>query len=155
MIADLFIPSADSSSLSVNTWSQTIPMCELHQIPKCCFSGVCKKCNEESIDFLSRPVLHLNLRKKWFDMIASGEKKEEYREIKPHWQRVFTSYIKIKGKRYHPSDVNIIFSNGYSKNRRQMLVPVLYLSVNEGKPEWGAEVGKEYFVISLGNPIML
>lgn len=30
-------------------------------------------------------ILHLTLKKKWFDMIASGEKKEEYREIKPYW----------------------------------------------------------------------
>ena len=26
-------------------------------------------------------VLHLTLKKKWFDMIASGEKTEEYREV--------------------------------------------------------------------------
>ena len=26
-------------------------------------------------------ILHLTLKKKWFDMIASGEKKEEYREM--------------------------------------------------------------------------
>ena len=42
-------------------------------------------------------VLHLNLTKKWFDMIEAGEKKEEYREIKPFWNRVFSCYIKIKG----------------------------------------------------------
>jgi hypothetical protein len=32
-------------------------------------------------------VLHLTLKKKWFDMIASGEKKEEYREDKEYWRR--------------------------------------------------------------------
>lgn len=32
-------------------------------------------------------TLHLTLKKKWFDMIASGEKKEEYRELKPYWVR--------------------------------------------------------------------
>ena len=26
-------------------------------------------------------TLHLNLKKQWFDMILSGEKKEEYREL--------------------------------------------------------------------------
>lgn len=30
-------------------------------------------------------ILHLTLKKKWFDMIASGEKKEEYREVKDYW----------------------------------------------------------------------
>lgn len=34
-------------------------------------------------------ILHLTLKKKWFDMIASGEKKEEYREIKPYWEKRF------------------------------------------------------------------
>ena len=31
-------------------------------------------------------TLDLVLKKKWFDMIASGEKTEEYREIKPYWE---------------------------------------------------------------------
>ena len=30
-------------------------------------------------------TLTLSLKKKWFDMIMSGEKKEEYRDIKPHY----------------------------------------------------------------------
>ena len=28
-------------------------------------------------------ILNLTLKAKWYDMIESGEKKEEYREIKP------------------------------------------------------------------------
>ena len=35
-------------------------------------------------------VLHLTLKKKWFDLIASGKKKVEYREIKPYWIRRLT-----------------------------------------------------------------
>lgn len=30
-------------------------------------------------------TLHLSLKKRWFDMIASGEKREEYRELSPFW----------------------------------------------------------------------
>ena len=30
-------------------------------------------------------MLILPIKKKWFDMILSGEKKEEYREIKPYY----------------------------------------------------------------------
>ena len=30
-------------------------------------------------------MLTLPIKKKWFDMILSGEKKEEYREIKPYY----------------------------------------------------------------------
>ena len=32
-------------------------------------------------------ILHLTLKKKWFDMILSGEKTDEYREIKPYWTK--------------------------------------------------------------------
>ena len=34
-------------------------------------------------------MLILPIKKKWFDMIASGEKKEEYREIKPYYDSRF------------------------------------------------------------------
>lgn len=30
-------------------------------------------------------VLKLVLKRKWYDMIASGEKKEEYRDSRKHW----------------------------------------------------------------------
>lgn len=30
-------------------------------------------------------ILHLPISKKWFDMIVSGNKKVEYRDIKTHW----------------------------------------------------------------------
>lgn len=39
-------------------------------------------------------ILHLTLKKEWFDMVASGEKPEEYREIKPYWQS------RLEGKHY-------------------------------------------------------
>ena len=34
-------------------------------------------------------MLTLPIKKKWFDMIVSGEKKEEYREIKPYYDSRF------------------------------------------------------------------
>ena len=39
-------------------------------------------------------MLTLPIKKKWFDMIKSGEKKEEYREIKPYYvSRFYSNYI--------------------------------------------------------------
>lgn len=32
-------------------------------------------------------ILHLVLKRKWYDMIASGEKKEEYRATTPYWTK--------------------------------------------------------------------
>lgn len=43
-------------------------------------------------------TLHLTLNKKWFDMIAAGVKKEEYREIKPYWERRFNPTYTDWGK---------------------------------------------------------
>lgn len=43
------------------------------------------------------PVLYLVLKKKWFDLIEQGIKKEEYREIKKHWfTRLFYSHCEIE-----------------------------------------------------------
>jgi hypothetical protein len=32
-------------------------------------------------------ILELPLKKEWYNMIESGEKREEYREIKPYWSK--------------------------------------------------------------------
>lgn len=42
-------------------------------------------------------TLTLSLKKPWFNIIKSGEKKEEYREIKPHYIRQF---IKLESLKY-------------------------------------------------------
>jgi len=87
-----------------------------------------------------KPILHLNLKKKWFDMIVSGEKKEEYRDITAYWARRFSIAADA---------VIICFSNGYAKNRPQVFVECTDLHIGIGKKEWGAS-GKEQFILSLG-----
>ena len=100
-----------------------------------------------------KPILHLNLKRKWYDMIESGEKKEEYREMSLYWCRIFRVDIKIKKVWYSPDDVIICFSNRYTKNRRQMFIKCTGLKVDYGKEEWGAENGQYYFVLSLGSKL--
>ncbi len=103
---------------------------------------------------MTAPILHLNLKKRWFNMVASGEKQEEYREIKPYWQKYFVhGLIKIGGICYSPANVIICFSLGYSTDRPQMRYKCRGLVVRTGRPEWGAETGKEYFVIQIGERI--
>lgn len=88
-------------------------------------------------------------------MIQDQVKLEEYRECKPYYFRIFKDgKIRIKCKYYHPSDVVILFSNGYLKNRRQMLIPINFVKVTVGGIEsWGAKPTKQYFTISLGDII--
>ena len=94
-------------------------------------------------------ILHLTLKKKWFDMIASGEKKEEYREIKKYWQdRLCCTSNILDG--FQDFD-EIIFKHGYSSGAPLIVVECKGIGLGEGKAEWGAEPGKEYFIIKLGN----
>lgn len=101
------------------------------------------------------PILHLTLKRRWFDMIASGRKLEEYREIKPHWQRIFQDgRVKIAGKFCDPGEgLLICFSHGYRKDRPQVFVECRGVVIRTGRPEWGAEAGREYFVLQLGGRI--
>lgn len=101
------------------------------------------------------PILHLNLTTEWYDMIEKGIKTEEYREMKPFYHRIFanTGTIKIKGKYYHPTDIILCFSNGYSKNRRQMFWTLKAIRSAFGKEEWGAEKYKQYYTLYLNEKI--
>lgn len=94
-------------------------------------------------------VLNLNLKKKWFDMIASGEKKEEYRDIKKHWTNQFI--IPFTENFITPDRVR--FMNGMSKNAPIYECEFIGIRIDYGVTEWGAEVGKLYYVISLGEKI--
>ncbi len=91
-------------------------------------------------------ILHLTLKRKWFDMIASGEKKEEYRDIKPYWIQRLQAW----GNAFDDCrDFSFIrFKNGYSKNAPTMDIECEGIKIGNGKPEWGCS--KECYVIQLG-----
>jgi len=111
-------------------------------------------------------TLHLTLRKQWYDLILSGEKKEEYREIKPYWKKRFCAPLcdnmKDLDKICHEGDTRtmfdlikndldkIIFTNGYSKNSPRMTVECKGIEIGIGKKEWGAP-DEKVFIIKLGN----
>jgi hypothetical protein len=64
-------------------------------------------------------TLYLQLEKKWFDQIESGEKTEEYRELKPYWIN------RLIGRKYD----RILFVNGYNKDSRRMVVECEGISI--------------------------
>ena len=151
-------------------------------------------------------TLHLNIKKKWFDMILSGEKKEEYKEIKTfwikrllnkNWQRWYSfsvqncknfnnkyikgRYVGVECSAYkidlHPNQkhekcnlqcdkFSIEESDIYKKvgfadfgtvtfrnAKSQFVIELLSISLDFGKPERGAENGKRFFVLKLGDII--
>jgi hypothetical protein len=101
----------------------------------------------------NKPVLHLNLHRKWFDIIGEA-KKEEYRAITSYWSRILShGGIKIKGKYYHPTEVLICFSNGYAKSRPQKTFEITGLKTGFGIPELGADPNTQYFIIQIGKQV--
>jgi hypothetical protein len=81
-------------------------------------------------------ILHLTLKKKWFDQVASGEKTEEYRENKAYWQ------TRLTGRRYD----EVHFRNGYEPDKPFMRVECLGI---------GFDKDKNWFVIKLGKMLEL
>ena len=110
-------------------------------------------------------ILDLSLSYHWYDMIASGHKKEEYREIKPFYKKrmlacdykrtgycvpysctadcPFISFRKYDFIRFHRGQ-------GSSTT---MLVECKGISIGHGKPEWGVNPADVMFVIKLGKII--
>ena len=85
-------------------------------------------------------ILNLVLTHKWYDMIDSGVKTEEYREIRPFWHN------RIVGKEY----THVCFHRGYTKTT--MLFEMGGITMGKGKSEWGAP-DKPVFIIKLGKRV--
>ena len=81
-------------------------------------------------------------------MIASGQKKEEYREPKEFWRSRLTDQ---EGEFLYFKHFDAVhFRNGYSPSSPTMLVECKGIKLDYGKQKWGAGKGKKYFVIKLG-----
>jgi hypothetical protein len=102
-------------------------------------------------------VLKLIIKRKYFDQIVAGTKKQEFRDIKPSTEK---KYIQIDKDGYALNDENgnnipikydaIRFYVGYAKNRDTALVEVkgahseTYVDEN-GKPVMWPQYGPDYW----------
>jgi hypothetical protein len=77
-----------------------------------------------------KEILHLNLMRKYFDEIASGEKRQEYRAYKPYWKK------RLEGRDYD----EIEFRNGFLPDSRRMRVK--YLGLERDGNDYGIRLGK-------------
>lgn len=124
-------------------------------------------------------TLKLTLKKEWFDLINSGEKTEEYREIKEYWVKrlvwIFRemdylaydemlSDLKNPLERHHSlSELEkfwliemgtfnkVEFKNGYAKTAPTIVCEFKGIEIRTGNPKWGALENETYFVIKLGS----
>ena len=91
-------------------------------------------------------MLTLPIKSEWFHLILSGEKKEEYREIKPFYTSCFRNtwgYPAYWGKKS-----KVKFRNGYSSGSPSFTAECT-LSTGRGKEEWGAKPGVNYYVLRI------
>lgn len=108
-------------------------------------------------------TLTLTLKKKWFDMIKSGVKTEEYREIKPFWTKRLMGnaieYVPDMDNPIVPTTIpknydTLVFTLGYPKAddmARRMVFKNPKIKIAVGNPDWGAEKDKMYYVITWDN----
>ena len=94
-------------------------------------------------------MLTLPIKKKWFDLILSGEKKEEYREIKPYYISRFSKvFSMVDGIPVDLKETQIKFTNGYG-NKVPSFIADCHLEMRTGKEEWGAEKDIIYYVLHI------
>lgn len=81
-----------------------------------------------------KKILHLTLKKEWFDEIASGRKTVEYRSIKPYWT------TRLHGKNYN----EIHFKNGYGSHVPFMKIEWkgMTTAVWKGEKKYAIKLGK-------------
>lgn len=105
-------------------------------------------------------MLILPIKGKWFYLIRTHKKLEEYREIKPYYDTRFKRVFKASA-----NDAGVLvgedgqevretckkwigLKNGYSDR-----APVIYifasLKIGIGRADWGAERGKEYYILTI------
>ena len=82
-------------------------------------------------------VATLRIKKRWLDMIASGEKKEEYRTVKPY----YTSRLNGANR--------VLFIAGYAPDSPKLFCDIRSTTIGEGKEKWGAIPSEKYYVLEV------
>ena len=118
-------------------------------------------------------ILHLPLKAQWYEMIESGVKTEEYRDIKGYYiQRFFVHFDGSKiskiNAEYLARNISVLFSAlyegtiryvnythvklSYGYTKRTMTFGIESFAFGKGNPEWGAPA-KIVFIFKLGKRI--
>lgn len=114
--------------------------------------------------FETMMILTLPLKKEWYNMIEIGTKTEEYRDVKPYWEKRLLDYAAIKAnmteiflrkrllgiqtdvcKHFPRGFTHVRFCYGYTK--RTITREIESITIGYGKPEWGAPTDKQVFII--------
>lgn len=114
----------------------------------------------------SMKILYLPLKAKYYRMIESGVKPEEYRSDKPYWRKrllrcyksidwcddgVSCQTCSVYQKKQFRDYTHVCFRYGYTS--RTMTFEIKDITIGMGKYEWGAPTERKVFIIKLGNRI--
>lgn len=101
-----------------------------------------------------------NLKKKWYDKIASGEKKVEYRRICEHWARkLFAKWpigpyeeFVLHGGMTYDEPMLAVFRRGYSKIYRDIVRRIVKIDIGPCPYEgWDGEYFRIHFEKVVGD----
>ena len=114
--------------------------------------------------------LHLPMKKKWYDMVLSGEKRQEYRLVKPHWEKRIRNWIRANipdragdttiilcGDKERDTErrLPICFINGYGKDAPRFIGYCYCVEIRRIglQKKWGEGEydGIPHFVLHLGH----
>lgn len=137
--------------------------CE-NKLPNPFFGTFCENCGNPM-----ERVLHLTIKKEYFDMIKSGIKLSEYREIKIYWIRrlldkeLFESVDNFMAWFKNPPEhitlehvriqfTHIHFYNGWATSTKYPNFKIEFksLEVKEPVPEWSGNMKGLNFSLNLG-----
>ena len=112
--------------------------------------------------------LHLPIKQKWRQMIAAGEKNEEYRDITPYWTKRLTGldvdpwddwrsiirHMESWARAdepfiFRPYKVAVFHCYRPDRDRRE----IRGFRIGYGNPAWGAPTDREVFIIELGKKL--
>ena len=98
-------------------------------------------------------LLNLTIKRRWFNMIASGEKREEYRSLDN--KKVGDKFV------YNGCPIGaqvMVLRNGYRMGSPALAVRVYGMILRNGNdsihPEWGEPTDRTHFAIMLGDVLM-
>ena len=126
---------------------------------------------------MEKKVLTLSVKKEWIDLIKAGEKREEYREIKPYWvarlfydgacklppnvvRKLTSSIVKYGDTERFEEDnedivisfvpyTHVLFINGYGDDEPRVEKEIVWIDIDRPRKGWCPDdfLGKEFFVI--------
>lgn len=122
------------------------------------------KAMDKYLSDAKKKVLNLVVSKQWFEKIVSGEKTEEYREIKPYWASrlvnqnaesgmvgfdEFGGYTAVIGEPEYKPYTHVLFINGYRKDSPRIEKEIESITIGKAKKglcpdKW---LGTEFFII--------